>query len=175
MKIERIEVGYLKTNCYILSKNDDCLIIDPGDEEDKIISKIGNLNVLGIIITHYHFDHIGALENLKNKYNVEVYDINNLEEKEYKINDFKFDVIYTKGHHDTCITIYFKDEKIMFTGDFIFKESIGRIDLGGNEIDMNGSLEKIKKYPKDITIYPGHGLSTTLEYELLNNIYLRKV
>lgn len=176
MKIEKIEVGYLQTNCYILIKNNDCLIIDPGDDFDRITSKIGNLNVLGIIITHYHFDHIGALEDIKNKYKTTIYDINNLEEKKYQIKDFEFEVIHTKGHHDTCITIYFKEEKIMFTGDFIFKGSIGRTDLEtGNMLEMKASLEKIKKYPKDITIYPGHGEVSTLEYEFLNNIYLRKV
>ena len=175
MKIEVVKVGDLECNCYLLEKDGKILVIDPGDDVDKIVNKINDREVVGIIITHYHFDHIGALDDVEDKYNVPICDVNNLEEKEYNINGFVFDVIYTKGHHDTCITIYFKDEKIMFTGDFIFKESIGRIDLGGNEIDMNGSLEKIKKYPKDITIYPGHGLSTTLEYELLNNIYLRKV
>jgi len=171
MNIEKIEVGYLGTNCYIISKGNDCLIVDPGDEFDKIVSKVGNLNVVGIIITHYHFDHIGALDELKDKYLVPIFDYN-LEEKEYKIKDFKFDIIFTKGHHNTCITIYFKDEKVMFTGDFLFKESIGRTDLGGNEIDMNNSLNKIKNYPKDITIYPGHGLSSNLGYEFINNIFL---
>lgn len=172
MQIEKVEVGYLKTNCYILIKSNNCLIVDPGDDIDKIISKIDSLNVLGIIITHYHFDHIGALEDIKNKYKVDIYDINNLEEKEYIINNFKFEVIYTKGHHDTCITIYFKEDKIMFTGDFIFKDCIGRTDLEtGSIIEMEKSLDKIKKYPKDIVIYPGHGNKTNLGYEILNNIY----
>lgn len=172
MKIEKVEVGYLNTNCYILIKDNKCLIIDPGDEASKIIAKVGKLNVVGIIITHYHFDHIGALEEIKDRYKVDVYDINNLEEKEYNISDFVFDVIYTKGHHETSITIYFKEDKIMFTGDFIFKGSIGRTDLEtGNFIEMQKSLDKIKQYSKDIVIYPGHGLSTTLEYECLNNMF----
>lgn len=174
MKIETIKVGYLETNCYILIKDDKCLIIDPGDESDKIISKIGNLKVEGIIITHYHFDHIGALDDIKNKYNTLVYDISNLEEKQYNISGFIFDVIYTKGHHETCITIYFKQEQIMFTGDFLFKEGIGRTDLEtGNYDDMRNSLNKIKKYPKATMIYPGHGNTSTLEYEFLYNYYLK--
>jgi len=167
MQIESIKVGYLETNCYILIKNNNCLIIDPGDEVDVIVSQIGDLNVLGVIITHYHFDHIGALNDIINKYDVPIYDVNNLEEKEYKINDFTFDIIYTKGHHETCITIYFKDEKVMFTGDFIFKNGIGRTDLEtGNISEMLYSLEKMKKYPKDITLYPGHGDVTNLGYEI---------
>lgn len=172
MKVKVIKVGYLETNCYLLIKNNNCLIIDPGDESDNIINEIGNLNVVGIIVTHYHFDHIGALDEIKNKYNAPVYDINNLEEKEYNINDFIFDIIYTKGHHETCISIYFKDDKIMFTGDFLFKESIGRTDLEtGNYDEMLKSLDKIKKYPSDITIYPGHGDSSNLAHELEYNYY----
>lgn len=172
MKIKVIKVGYLETNCYLVIKNNDCLIIDPGDESEKIINEIGNLNVVGIIITHYHFDHIGALDVIKDKYNTLVYDINNLEEKEYDINGFKFNVIYTKGHHETCITIYFKEDKIMFTGDFLFKESIGRTDLETGDFDeMKKSLDKIKKYPSDITIYPGHGDFSSLSHELKYNYY----
>ena len=61
----------------------------------------------------------------------------------------------------------------MFVGDFIFKESIGRMDLeGGDEEEMAYSLEKIKTYKKETKLYPGHGDETTLEYELLNNPYL---
>ncbi len=173
MKIKTVKVGYLETNCYIVSINDECLIIDPGDEIDKIIKEIGNLKPVGIIITHYHFDHIGALNQLVNKYNVKVIDYK-LEEKEYIINSFKFKLIYTKGHDNTCITIYFEQEKIMFVGDFIFKDSIGRIDLeNSNELDMINSINKIKKYPNDITLYPGHGEITNLEYEKENNIYLK--
>ena len=61
----------------------------------------------------------------------------------------------------------------MFVGDFIFKESIGRCDLeGGDFTEMKKSLSKIKKYDKDIILYPGHGPSTTLKNELKNNIYM---
>ncbi len=174
MIIKNVKVGYLETNCYIISINDECLIIDPGDEFNKIENIIDSLKPIGIIITHYHFDHIGALDDIKNKYNIPVYDINNLEEKEYTIGNFKFNVIYTKGHHDTCITIYFKEDKKMFVGDFIFKDSIGRTDLnGGDYKEMLKSLNKIKQYPNDITIYPGHGDITNLGYEKENNIYLK--
>ncbi len=166
MQIKTVKVGFLETNCYIISIANECLIIDPGADYDKIIQEIGSLKPIGIIITHYHFDHVGALEKIENKYNIPVYDINNLEEKEYTIGNFKFNVIYTKGHHNTCITIYFKDEKKMFVGDFIFKDGIGRTDLAGaDEEEMIKSLNKIKKYPDDITIYPGHGDTTNLGYE----------
>ena len=116
--------------------------------------------MVGVIITHYHFDHIGALNKFDETL---ILDRHNLEEKEYNISNFKFDVIYTPGHKEDSITIYFKEDKIMFTGDFIFKGAIGRTDLkGGNDIDMINSLNKIDKYDKDIIIYPGHGDKTTL-------------
>lgn len=174
MKIEKIAVGYLKCNCYILDINGEILIIDPGDEEDKIIKLINNRKVVGIIITHYHFDHIGALDNIKEKYHTKVYDKSNLIEGDNQIANFNFDVIYTPGHKEDAITVYFKKDKVMFTGDFIFKDSIGRCDLlGGNTTDMIKSINKIKKYDKDIIIYPGHGEQTTLGYEINNNVYFR--
>ncbi len=164
MNVKTIVVGSLNTNCYILTKNGHALIIDPGDEYDKIISNIGDNKIDGVIITHYHFDHIGALNYFDKNL---ILDRNNLDEKEYNIGNFKFNVIYTPGHKEDSITIYFKEDKIMFTGDFIFKNAIGRTDLpGGSDIDMLKSLNKIRNYPKDITIYPGHGLSTILSHEL---------
>lgn len=166
MTIKTVKVGWLETNCYIISIDDECLIIDPGADYNKIVREIGFLKPIGIIVTHYHFDHIGALEEVKNRYNIPIYDINNLEEKEYTIGNFKFEVIYTKGHHNTCITIYFKEDKKMFVGDFIFKGGIGRTDLeDADEKEMIKSLNKIRTYPDNITIYPGHGDITKLGYE----------
>ena len=71
MQVKKVVVGKLQTNCYALIKNNKCLIIDPGDEINKIIEMIDNNKLVGIIITHYHFDHVGALEQLRSKYNVE--------------------------------------------------------------------------------------------------------
>lgn len=89
-----------------------------------------------------------------------------------KIDNFSFEVIYTPGHKEDAITIYFREEKVMFCGDFIFKDSIGRCDLpGGNIVDMKKSIDVIKKYDWDITIYPGHGNKTSLGYEINNNVY----
>lgn len=161
MEITKVIVGKLDTNCYILSINNKCIVIDPGDEYNKIKEVIGSKEVVGVIITHYHFDHIGALNNFNKDL---ILDKSNLKEKEYNIGDFKFEVIYTPGHKEDCITIYFKEENVMFTGDFIFKGSIGRMDLpGGSYNEMQDSLNKIMKYNKNIKIYPGHGDETYLE------------
>ena len=172
MEIERVIVGRIECNCYILSKRNKVLVIDPGDEFKKIDKVINGRSVVGIIITHYHFDHIGAIDDIIKKYKCKVYDKSNLSLGENKISCFNFSIIYTPGHKEDAITIYFKKEKVMFCGDFIFKDSIGRCDLEGGSIkEMMKSIDKIKKYDKDIVLYPGHGDETTLGYEINNNVY----
>ena len=174
MDIKTVVTGYLDENCYIVSKNKTCLIIDPGDDYDKIVKKIGDDKVLGVLITHSHFDHIGALRNFLVKKSIKIFKRSNCLEKEYTIGDFKFKVIHTPGHSKDSITFYFEEENTMFVGDFIFKESIGRCDLpGGSNTEMKESLEKIKKYPVDTKLYPGHGEDTSLEYELSNNQFFK--
>lgn len=174
MKIERLILGELDTNCYLLRKNNKVIVIDPADNKEEIINKIGKDKLVGIIITHHHFDHIGAMNELQKHYNVEIYDRNNLNQGINKIDDFIFEVIYTPGHTDDSITIYFEKEKIMFVGDFIFKNSIGRTDLGGNITDMKKSISLMKKY-RDITIYPGHGEETNIDYEIKYNYYFNNL
>ena len=175
MEIKTVITGYLDENCYLLIKNGTCLVIDPGDEYNKIKEEIGDAKVLGVLITHSHFDHIGALRNFLTKRSIKIFKRSNLEEnKEYKIGDFTFKCIYTPGHSKDSVTFYFEEEKAMMIGDFIFKESIGRTDLpGGSETEMTESIEKILKYPDDITLYPGHNEITTLKEEKKNNPYLQ--
>ena len=168
MEINSVVVGPLDTNCYILNNNGKVIIIDPGDEKDKIISEV-NGEVVGIIITHHHFDHVGAMEEIKNYYKVNVYDYSNLKENN-KIDNFEFKMVRTPGHTDDSITIYFEKEKIMFVGDFIFYGSIGRTDLGGNISDMKKSIESILLYDDDIKLYPGHFIPTKIGVERNNLI-----
>lgn len=156
MEIKTLIVGELETNCYILIKDNDCIIIDPGDDFNIIKESVKNLNIVGCLVTHFHQDHIGALEEVISKYDVE---INKLNDK------FEYEIIETPGHTMDSKTFYFKKINTMFTGDFIFKSSIGRTDLGGNDKDMIESLEMIKKYPDDTILYPGHGPSTILGKE----------
>lgn len=173
MKIERVVTGYLEENCYILTMDKESLVIDPGDDYDLIKEKLKDTRVLAVLLTHNHFDHVGALNDVVNDYNIKVYSANNLEEKEYKFHNFIFRVISTPGHSSDSVTFYFEKEKLMFTGDFIFKGNIGRCDLPtGSWSSMQKSLKKIKEYSSDITIYPGHGDKTTLMEEENNNQYL---
>lgn len=157
MKIEIVKVGELETNCYLLDIDGEVVIIDPGDEFYKIKKAINNRKVVGLLITHFHFDHIGALEEILGYYNLEINKVNNPK--------FVYKTIDTPGHTMDSITFYFEKERIMFDGDFIFNRSIGRTDLGGSDKLMQESLEKISKYPDDIILYPGHGPKTILGEE----------
>ena len=172
MEIKTVVTGYLDENCYILIKNGTCLVVDPGDDYNDIKEAVGDNKVLGVLITHAHFDHIGALRNFLTKRSIKIFKKSNLEEKEYSIGDFKFKCIYTPGHSKDSVTFYFEEDKTMLVGDFIFKESIGRCDLaGGNYQAMQKSIEKLKKNKEDIILYPGHGDKTSLSYEKEHNPY----
>lgn len=174
MEIKKVITGSLDENCYILIKNNECLIVDPGSDFPKIKEQINDNKVLGVLITHSHFDHIGALRNFLTKRSIKIFKRSNLEEKEYTIGSFKFKCLYTPGHSKDSVSFYFEEEKILFIGDFIFKDSIGRTDLpGGDAKDMANSIEKILKYDDDIKLYPGHYEETTLGTERKNNIYLK--
>lgn len=157
MKIETLVVGTLQANCYIITKEDKSLIIDPGDEGDRIIEFCKNKNIIGVLITHKHFDHVGALKKIEEHFKIKVNSI---------ISDFKYEIIKTPGHTIDSVTYYFPEEKVMITGDFLFKGSIGRMDLPtGSVSDMKKSLELISKYNDDIKIYPGHGNPSILGKE----------
>lgn len=174
MQVRIIKVGNLQTNCYILIQDSKCLIIDPGDQFYSIQSQIGDNKLIGILITHRHPDHIGALDNFIHEYNVPVYDRRNMQEKEYEIEGFKFEVIYTPGHTIDSCTFFFYEYNFMFSGDFIFKGSIGRTDLPtGDNVEMRNSINKIKNYSDRIKVYPGHGDSTNLGIEKDTNVFFK--
>ena len=177
MKVERVVTGFLEENCYILKdeENKECLVVDPGDDYKKIKDQIKDYKVLKVLLTHSHFDHVGALRQVLSEYRTQVLKKENIEEKEYNLNNFKFKVIYTPGHSSDSITFYFEEEKIMFTGDFLFQGTIGRTDLPtGNMNDMQKSINKIQSYNPEITIYPGHGDMSTLKEEFITNSYFAK-
>ena len=162
MNIKVIKVGMLETNCYILENDEECLIIDPGDDVDKICDNISK-KVVGVLLTHRHFDHVGALEGILNIYKVPVYNKSNLDEGDIFIGSFKFSVNYNPGHTMDSISFIFDD--IMFSGDFVFEGCIGRWDLGGDFSLMQSSIKFLLKSNINYKIYPGHGNITTLEKE----------
>lgn len=199
MKIERYVTGAVSTNTYLLIEDDKYLIIDPSGKAENIIKHI-NGKVLAILLTHGHFDHIKAVDDLYDMYQCPIYlnegdndlvdpisskktnayfgmhgsisrPITNISEGHYEIGPFSFDVMETPGHTQGSI-IYIFDDNI-FTGDTLFKGSIGRTDLyGGNFSQLKQSLRVFNNFKHDYNIYPGHDEATTLERELKSNPYL---
>lgn len=165
MDIECIKVGPLETNCYLLSKDNMTIIIDPGDDFLKIKKKIQN-KVVCVLITHSHFDHIGALEGVKNYYEVPVYNFENLETDNLEVESFNLKVVKNPGHSYDSVSYLIEDK--LFCGDFIFKDTIGRTDFPtGSMKEMQDSIRSILKCPDNLIIYPGHGEMTTLNKERL--------
>ncbi len=172
MTLDNVIVGEYETNCYILTQNKEAIVIDPGDEYNKIIPCLEGKDIIAVLITHGHSDHIGAVNNFDESL---IHNIDNLKMGYNEIGPFKFEMIYTPGHTEDSVTYYFPKENLMFTGDFLFKGTIGRTDFPtGSMHAMKNSLSKISKYP-NVQILPGHGLKTTLENERQNNIYFSEI
>lgn len=211
MKIERFIVGIMQVNGYVVYDENtwETVIIDPGDEAEVFQQYIeqNQLKLKGIILTHCHYDHIGAVEELKEKYNCFVYihkkDMEGLKNSNInysmpiagktegviadrllqdgdsvRIGELPLEVIHTPGHTAGSICLKVKNQKIIFTGDTVFRDEIGRMDLAsGSETDMKKSIiDKISNWPEDTKIYPGHGDTATMEYiKRKNNEYLYMV
>jgi len=203
LKVKKLELGFFKVNCYILSLDEKDIIIDPGADFNTIQQYLKKENIKPdfILNTHGHYDHIGAVTDVISNYNIPFY-IHELEEpiikdpeknlssffgknglslKTYNLikksdynyfADFGIKIVNTAGHTPGSIIIIAGN--CVFTGDLLFKESVGRTDLaGGDIIQMKKSLVKIKSMEAEMELHPGHGPSSTLEHELKNNYYLQ--
>jgi len=199
MIIEKIIVGSVITNCYIIGCEEEkiCGIIDPGDNGKKIKEKIEKLGLKPVIIinTHGHFDHIGANhsfnlpvyihkddfellsdpeKNLSSFFSVPYVYKNNVftvkENDVIKIGKLNLEVIHTHGH--TPGSICLKIDSILFTGDTIFADGIGRTDFpeGDEEKLIKSIRTKILTLPDEIIIFPGHGESSKIKN--LKNLFL---
>ena len=178
VSIYKIVVGPIyKVNCYILAIDGSptSIIIDPGDESDKILDffKSRGLKPGAILLTHSHPDHIGAVRQIKTFFNIPLYSaLTELSDK-IKVAGFKIGIIETPGHSKDSACFVFKKEKIIFTGDTLFKNFIGRTDLpGGDDSQMKQSLKRLMEYPDDFRVYPGHGSETTIGEERTRNPYV---
>ena len=196
MDIVRTPQGLYKTNCYILKENGDALIIDPGFHGYRIMKEIGEAKPVGIILTHGHADHICAVDALVEHYHISVYmhpmddallrvkrrmpsgykerftsPYIALEEGPLQIGPFSLNVWEVPGHSAGSVSIGY--QHILFTGDTLFKGTIGKVNTyNGNPVAMKATLDKIKTFNPAYVVYPGHGASTTLAYELATNPYL---
>lgn len=185
MKIDVIKTGMIQENCYIVSDDGGvAAVIDPGDDAHKLNAFIDakQLTVEWILLTHGHFDHVGAVAAVKEHTGAKVA-VHAADSKSTRFTpdrlitsgdvircgSLQFQVIETPGHTPGCVC-YICNGAI-FSGDTLFYESIGRTDLaGGNFTDMRQSLLKLRDLPyEDIAVYPGHMQATTLAHERAHN------
>lgn len=203
MKVKTLTVGELGTNCYIVTENGTAAVIDPADECERILSALEGERLSAILLTHGHFDHTGAVNELKKRCGCEV--IISAEDEEMlsdntknaafligvcpspinadrlvkdgdtiKAGSLSFEVIATPGHTKGSVT--YKIGDALFTGDTLFCGTVGRCDLyGGDPEKLLKSLEKLSKLDDGIKVYPGHDRKTTIGCEKQTNYYMRKM
>ncbi len=202
MFLKKLTTGMFASNCYILSENKYGVIIDPGADSEEILEIIQkyDINVKYIILTHAHIDHIVSMDELRDVLDAKVLvheaDADSLLDpvknvsmlfgsgkvfnpadillKDGDVIDadgLKIEVIHTPGH--TAGSICLKTEDRIFTGDTLFRMSIGRTDLGNSDYNMLiNSLKKIMMLDDSTIVYPGHGATTTIGYERKNNPFV---
>jgi len=198
MLIKTLPVGQLETNCYVVSNENtlECVVIDPGDEANTILNYLedNKLKCVAILLTHGHFDHVGAVDEVAEETGATVY-MHKMDDAKhsykymmrYKLADggiylkdgdvlelagLQFHIMETPGHTLGGVTI--RCEDALFTGDTLFKGSCGRVDLpGGDMMAQLDSIRRICELPGDYEVYPGHMDSSTLERERLFNYYCR--
>lgn len=199
MLIKTLPVGQLETNCYVVGneKTLECVVIDPGDESNTILDYLedNRLKCVAIMLTHGHFDHVGAADAVAEETGAVVY-MNHRDDrrensggmlpfalpengKSYDEGDvieaagLRFEIFATPGHTPGGVTIRCADA--LFVGDTLFRGSCGRTDFPGGDMDEEmRSIKKICSLEGDYEVYPGHMDATTLERERLFNYYCRE-
>jgi glyoxylase-like metal-dependent hydrolase (beta-lactamase superfamily II) len=199
--LKHLVVGMYITNTYIFgsSETKEVLIIDPGSESERIINTVEDLNAkpISILITHGHGDHVGAAGVISNYYEIPImhhknsrrFSGNELKEGDtIKVGEYKLHVLETPGHAPDSLCFYSKDIKeyqeqkidgIIFTGDLIFRRSIGRSDFGGgNSNQLFSSIKNKIMFNPEITdnflIFSGHsyqGFLTSVGEERKMNMF----
>lgn len=205
-KIMKLVVGQLQENCFILfDENKDAFVVDPGGSSENIIEAIdkNSLNIKYILLTHGHFDHVGAVATLVKKYKAPVYlskedraflespkevrassfgmqieaaDVDVFVKEGYEIpfSEGTIKVIETPGH--TLGSVCYLFENYLFAGDTLFNGSIGRTDFPESDHSlMVESLKKLKKLDDEIYVLSGHGPESQISYEKMANPYLRQL
>jgi len=191
--IHRITVGSLATNCWIYPLDEmpsgpsPCIVIDPGDEAARIIAFLGKLNFFPayIVLTHGHFDHIGAGPFLAKHFGRDASCEKgpkmavHAADREFLGADYPVDfclaegdsigplsVMHLPGHSPGSIGLWDTNAGALFSGDTLFYAGYGRTDLpGGNEAQLFASLKRLFALDGKTQVYPGHGRPASIEVE----------
>ena len=203
MILKRIKVnagGFMGINCYIIQDEEtkETMVIDPGGSIAKIeeMLKVINAKVKYILLTHCHGDHMGAAQELKERYggkilihrfdqeglrnpslnlssHIGIGDVSLKEDARLDdgdiihVGNLQFKVIHTPGHTIGSISLYCEEEKMVFSGDTLFRGTWGRTDLPTSDIEqiMHSITNRLMTLPEDTIVYPGHGKSTIIKEE----------
>lgn len=205
MILKVLPVGPFLANCYIVGEDmtGDGMVIDPGDNADDILGEISllALSVKVIVLTHAHTDHIGALKEVRDATNATIAihaddsaaltrgavsrslgfsyptpppaDRLLHDGDEIRTGDLSFTVLHTPGHSPGSICLF--GEGVLFSGDTLFRGSIGRTDFGGGSYDriMDSLSNRLMKLPPATVVLPGHGPDTTIGQEKEENPFLQ--
>lgn len=208
--IKTVHVGPVQTNCYLVGnpETEQVIIIDPGADPDEIREEIRSMNMMpaAILLTHGHFDHIGAVRELLSVYDIPVVAGVGAEEflKDYDkvapggfreyftetqmhfpiakyVEDeelveyagFPITCLATPGHTEDGVCYFFPTESVLFSGDTLFLESVGRTDLptGDMKVLTEAIRRQLYRLPNETLVFPGHGPATNIEYEKRYNMY----
>jgi hydroxyacylglutathione hydrolase len=197
--IERLVVGELQTNCYILKSDAEAVVIDPGAADKRLPGLLQSQRLKYILLTHAHPDHLSGVPYLLQELGGELLlhrgDLDGLrflfpypenghrdiepdgfleEGDSVEFGDETLQVLHTPGHSPGSV-VFICDGRL-FAGDLLFRGSIGRTDLpGGSPAEMERSLRRIMELDGDFLVYPGHGPETTLREERIGNPFLREL
>ena len=195
MNIKTLPLGAYQTNCYMVWADtaDTCVVIDPGYEAQTVLleAKRQGKTIQAILLTHGHFDHVGAVRDIAAETDCKVYlceadlamppqltagplyytDLYG-EGDVITLAGLSFKVLHTPGHTPGSVCLQCEDS--IFSGDTLFWGSCGRTDLpGGSWSTIQKSLKRLAAVEGDFKVYPGHGDSTTLSFERKMNPYMQ--
>lgn len=200
-------LGDVGTNCYLVINEDinECILIDPADCPDKIQQMIekNNAKLKAVLLTHGHYDHITAADDIRNIYGVKIYvscdeeellfdthmnlsahsrrpvtlkaDVYHRDMDILELAGMTIEVIHTPGHTIGGSCYYIKEAGMLFSGDTLFAESVGRTDFptGSMSQIVHSIKDKLMVLPDDTKVFPGHGESSSIGYERKYNPFLQ--
>ncbi len=206
LKVSCFPLGPLQTNCFVVHNNHEALVIDPGGDPSDVINFLekNSLDVVYILNTHFHFDHILGNRALSQATGAQIlaspedefllkaqvgggggvfgfpevppFEYSPISEGEVEWLGEICKILSTPGHTPGSLSFYFPSSRALFSGDLIFQRSIGRTDFPGGSLEqlLSSVRKKVFTLPGETIIYSGHGPYTTVHEEKLFNPFFQE-